>query len=205
MPSRPRNPGTLVAAAVLLFVYGGLLTICNLVGGVASAFNDPNDPMKLQETLNDEVPGHRLVTLGAIVVGFLLGAGMIVAGVGVLNRKPVARKTALFLCVLDIILVLASSAFNAIFVYPVMNRLFADMADQAQFPAPMGQFMAIWMWVALVLSILFASVFCGIIIALLNAAKSRAAFAGRFDPDPLDRLRDYDDLDEDRDPDLPHR
>ena len=79
------------------------------------------------------------------------------------------------------------------------------IARKRTIPAPMGQFMAIWMWVALVLSILFASVFCGIIIALLNSAKSRAAFAGRFDPDPLDRLRDYDDLDEDRDPDLPHR
>ena len=199
---RRKNPGTVTAAAVLLFVYGGMLTTCNLVGSAASAVNNPDDPMKLQETMVAEVPGYRLVSLGTMIVGFLIGAGMIFAGVGVLKLKPASRKTAIFLCFAQIVTVLASNVYSAILVFPVTSRLLADQANQAQMPPGLAQFMPAMMWAGLVFNLLFAAVFCGVIIGLLNAVKARAAFAGQFDEDPLDRLRDRDD-DFDDDPPPP--
>jgi len=193
MNHSPPRPGSVITAAVLLFVYGSLMLFCNLCGAGVVAANGGNDP-----AVANELPSHIYVQGVSMALGLLMAVGMIVAGIGILQLMPIARIAAYGLCLADIFVSLLDSTYQAIFVFPVTDKIIAQ-AIQNQPPAPFdfAQLMRGGQWFGLCLGISIVLAFCVPIMIFLSTRSARAAFAGEFQPEPprRDRFDDYDDDD----------
>jgi hypothetical protein len=81
------RPASYTTFAVLNFVYGGLLLLCAVCTGVDPSMevNHQDITAQLKAYLNQEVPGYSAIKIGGAVACFALAAGLIAAGVGLLQ------------------------------------------------------------------------------------------------------------------------
>jgi hypothetical protein len=190
----PKRPGTVVAAAVLLFIYGAFNLSCSFCAGISFVAGDPNEAQIAQE-----VPGYQIVNITQAVSNLLTGAAMIALGVGVLHLMPIARIGAFLVCSYEILMALAYTVYAIALVIPATQRVLAAQAqNNPQAAFDVGQLMNVFVWGSLVFADLLALSMCGLIMIFLSGKNVRAAFADEYEGDPRpDRLpRHYDDDDD---------
>ena len=193
-----RIPASVSTAAILLFVYGGMMVFCNTCGiAMASVGDDPG----MRDAMEKEVPGSGAVEVAAMVIGIALSLSMIVVGIGLYRLSPAARYAAFGVAALEIVITLVHSGYVAILVVPVQERL---LAAEAQNMPPMGfdfaGVMSTSMWVGLAMSVGACLAFCLPVIWFLSTPAARAAFErGYLEPLPSERRPRYDGYDEDED------
>jgi hypothetical protein len=207
MPRKPKTPGFVITAAVLLFIYGSLMLICSFCGiaqmvMVAAAPGPqgppgPGDFLGQERELAKRIPSYAAVEACVHVFNLALGVTMIAAGFGALGLKPFARLVGSGAAAADLVMTLAHGVYAAVVVFPVNNRIIEEQMPNA---VNIGDFTEGISWASLAFTFLLTLVFCIPIIAFLNAKKSRDAFAGKFELDPheerlakLDVFNDEDD------------
>jgi hypothetical protein len=195
MYDKPKTPGLVITAGVLLIVYGSLMLLCGICGGSALFINDPDG----EALMVKEVPGYTIVKIGEPVSNLLVGATMIASGIGVLQLMSIARIAAYVVCLYQIVFTIVRNTFTAIFVFPMMERLVAQQAqNQPPMPFDMGQIMKSSMWLGVAIAVLIPLVFCFPILYFLSVKPARDAFAGVLPEEPpQDRPPRYDGYDDD--------
>jgi sulfite exporter TauE/SafE len=192
-----KTPGTVISAAVCLFIYGGLMLLCVGCAGANPDAFDPNNPDN--ERLAKEVPGHAVIEIGTAVLNLPVGLLMILAGVGLLRLMPSARYLAYGITLFEIVLALLHSIHSAVWVIPAQNRIVAEQIPNLP-PGPFAELLLASMWGMLLFGLALVLVFLVPVIFLLSTRSARAAFASEyFDPPPHLRRRPYDDFDDDDD------
>jgi hypothetical protein len=207
MPRKPKCPGFVITAAVLLFIYGALKLICSFCGAAEMAIvaaapapqappgqPDFGDLFAGERELAKQLPSYTAVEGANNLLNLLLGGSMILAGAGALRLKRFARILGNGAAAADLVLTLAYLVYTAVVVFPVNDRIMEEqMQNAAAFASSISS-------ATLVFLFLLTLIFCAPIIGFLNAKKSRDAFAGKFEPDPheerlarLDAFNDEDD------------
>ncbi len=212
MPRKPKTPGFVITAAVLLFIYGSLMLVCSGCGvaqmALAAAAPAPEGPPRPDDVFAQErelakrIPSYTAVEASIHVYNLVLGVTMIVAGLGALYLKPFARYAGSGAAAADLFMTCTHGiVYNVLVVFPVNDRILEEQAQNGQIN--MAGFAQTATWGALVFGVLLTLVFCGLIVLFLNLKKSRDAFAGKFELDPeeerLARFDAFNDDDEDDD------
>ncbi|MSQ94996.1 MAG: hypothetical protein EXR98_10640 [Gemmataceae bacterium] len=201
MPRAPKRPATAITAGVILIVYGALLLICSFCGGAAMMIKPP-DQAGVEKMLQKEMPGYQIADLVNIGTNLVIGVGMIAAGVGVFQLMQSARITAYFLTAVQLVKSVVYSAYTAVVVFPVMQRVMAEqMKNNAPMPPNMDAIFQGSMLVGLILGLLIPLAFCLPIMVCLSLQSARKAFAGVNDAGPPedDHRAKRDDYDDDYD------
>lgn len=206
MSQTPRCPASVITAAVLLFVYGGLLLMCSICGAAETALlvaggnqpGNPNDLLAQERELARRIPSYTAVEGGLHLLNLLLGVTMILAGLGALYLKPIARRAGNAAVGVDLLLSLVHTAYAAIVVMPVNDQLLQEEAQNM--PFNVVDIAQAATWGTLAFAAILTLAFNVSILLFLNTQKSRDAFAGKFEPDPFqERLAKFDELAEDDD------
>ena len=200
MPYKTKRPGTVIAAAVLLIIYGAVNLTCAICAGASFLGKDADDPMQLDAMIEKDLPTYNIIQTGIAVSNLLVGGMMIVSALGVLRLMRSARIIALILGTYDVLMAILNSIYSIIFVFPVTERIFAQVAqNQPPMPLDFAQFMNGSLWFMLLFSLVTCLALCIPVIILLATRSARAAFAGEYmqDPPPEDYRSRYDDDDDD--------
>ena len=80
MSRSARLPGSIIAAAIIMFIYGALLLLCVGCNGIALGIKPP-DQMGLEAELDKNAPGHTVVQVVNVGFNFLFALGFIGAGI----------------------------------------------------------------------------------------------------------------------------
>src|SRR5262245_38071114 len=94
----PQRPGSYTTFAVLNFVIGGILLICSVASGIhptVATANNMDVTQQMIDFLNANVPGYSAIKVGGAIAGFLLAAGLIVGGIGLLQSSMWGRVLAI--------------------------------------------------------------------------------------------------------------
>lgn len=182
-------PGVVIAAAVIMFVYGGLLLLCVTCSGISLAAKPP-DHMGLQEALDKEAPGHNIVPVVVMGFNFLFAVGFIAAGFGVLWHSQIARYATYLICLAIFLITLASTIYNAVVVSPVtervMQRHMFQQAPGQRPPIDMGPFLVGGRILGIMIALGIPLLFCAPIVILLSVKSARDAFAGKIPAPPAE-------------------
>jgi hypothetical protein len=204
-----RTPGVVIAAASIMFVYGALLLICVGCSGLGIAMKDPHDQLGIEARLDKEAPGHMAVGIAGAAFNLLFAVALFACAVGVLFLSNIARYTTYLVCMAIPIVTLASSVYQTVVVFPVTERIMADMIQNQQKGAPppfdIGMIMKGSAALSLLIALAVPLLFCGPIIVLISMKSARRAFAGDFDEPrpPWEDDRDSRRLDDDDAPRKP--
>lgn len=173
-------PGNLTAAAILLMTYGSLMLLCSGIGAIQAVVGNSD----VNQQVAKEVPSHPLVNVAHAVSNFVVGGGMILAGVLLLNLSRLGQVMGLLLCCYELVGVVAHSAYLVAFVFPVTQRLVDEqMRNLPPGPLHVDQMARGSMWLSLGFTVILTVGFCGPIIGLLTSAKVRDAFHQDGDDD----------------------
>lgn len=205
--SQPRTPGSIIGASVIMFIYGALLVMCGACAGAMSLFQPQDDPMGINAALNQEAPGHWVVSVVSSVANILFGFLFIVSGIGVLRLSAFFRITAFLACAGILLTTIAGAVYTALVVLPVQQRvMLREMQNPNNPPLPFDVNMLLnaSMAFGLLISIGIPVLFCLPTAILLSMKSARDAFAGilpQGDDDPylVRRRPPRDDHDDDDD------
>jgi hypothetical protein len=184
--SQPRAPGSIVTAAVLMFVYGGMLLFCGVCSSASTAFQDEKAKAMHAELLK-EAPALTTISIVTNGIYLLLGLVFIVSGIGVLRLVKLFRGTAYLACAAILLITIASSVYTTIYVFPVQQRLILEDLQKNNPPMPidMNLVMSASMALGLLIGIGFPLLLCVLIVVFLNLKSARDAFAG-ITPEPAE-------------------
>jgi hypothetical protein len=209
MSETPKRPGVVLAAAIILFIFGGL-SLLGIFGAIipyvtpargAAPQRIGNQPAFVDPTpkLVQEEPALMGVITAFSVFGALLGAVKIWAGIGILQLRPSARVLGIIVSAITILLSIVQSTHSALFFVPAYLRLFRQ-----ENPPEIGNFTGLVeaiFWIATGLGIVVSIALWLTVILLLNCQRSRNAFAGITDEPLEERKREshsrYEDYEED--------
>lgn len=183
MSQSPRTPGAIIGAAVIMFIYGGLLLMCVLCGGIGLVAKDPGDPMGLEAMMDKEAPGHQVIQIGSVGFNFLFAISFFACGLGILWLNQIARFGTYLVCLGVMFVTAAGAVYNAVFLFPIQERVIAQQL-QAQGPAPfdISALMKGSMAAGLCIAVGIPLIFCLPIMILISVKSARMAFAGEFTP-----------------------
>lgn len=201
--SKIRTPGSVIGAAVTMFIYAALLMICVGCTGIGYVAKDPNDAFGVEAMMDKEAPSHQIVGIAGAAFNLLFSLTLFACGIGVLFLSNIARIVAYLTCIAIPLVTLAGTIYNITVVFPVQERMMAQQfqAMQQQQPgaAPpidFGMIMKGGAALGLLIAIGVPVLFCGPIIVLLSLKSARLAFAGETAQLPDDRrYTDTDDYD----------
>jgi hypothetical protein len=218
MANMGKRPGVVVAAAILLFILGGLsiLGACCGIGSVLMRDTlenmipkppeiqgkKPMDGMALNRQVEKELPSKVFVESGFHVFNLLLGLVKVGLGIGLLRLLSAARTFTFAIAVCSILTSMGQQLYEAIVVAPVMQRAFAEQAkDMPQEMQGLGTIMQAGAWGGAVLGIVISLAIWITVMVLLSGAKVRSAFAGADsessseddEEKPRSRYEGYDD------------
>jgi len=210
-----KRPTVLTVMGILNIVIGGLFLLCNLCVGIfALAFlgmSEQGGPLAVGINpirdwwtfMQAEVPGFAVITLGELVVNFVLFALLIVAGIGLLNVQNWARVLSIAYGILTILVKIGILIYTLAILNPATERWQQDFfrrhvggaaAPPGLESSPMNNVFQLF---GTVLGMTYAIV---LIIMMLLPSVS-AAFAGHYRPEGYDLDReDEDDLGRERRP-----
>ena len=72
----PTRPGTVIAAAVLLFLYGGLMLICSVCGALDAVAGNQD----MRAFMDKELPATEFISIIQVCSNLVIGVGMITMG-----------------------------------------------------------------------------------------------------------------------------
>ena len=201
MPRKPKTPGAVLGAGILVIIYGSIVFLFCGVCGSASLFL-PGDA-NAEAMAEKDMPAYQIVKIGEPVSNLVVGLALILLGIGLLRLVPAARLGLYLVAAYQILFLIARNVYMAIYVFPLMEDLVAnEVKNQGPVPFDIAQIVKGSMWAAVAISILIPVVFCLPAIFMLNLKSSRAAFAGEYVADPPDREESpprYDGYDDDDD------
>lgn len=125
MPRR-RTGSSFTVFAILNFIAGGSLFLCALTGAadMTVEVNNRDLTKELRAFLDAEIPGYSVYKIGGAVLGFLLGAGLIASGVGLLKGADWGRVLALVCAFVAVVHHVGTSVLQLFFVNPAMTKFF---------------------------------------------------------------------------------
>lgn len=197
---KPQRPGVVTAAAILLLVFGSLGIIGGVCGGAGLAVmfsldkllppkpaNQPDVFMgiRILPKLASEAPGYVPIMVGTTAFHLILSIAGIIAGIGAFKLKPSARTVGMSVAIGMIVLNLLSSVYQMAVVQPAQNRLMVQELGVG--PIPGGEASTVMTGVMLLFQVLFSAGIWLTVFFLLNSARSRDAFAGKW---PLQNAED---------------
>jgi len=182
--SKAKTPGSIFSAAIIMFVYGGLLLFCGVCGSASSLLQDEKTKA-MQAEMEKAAPALTVVSIASNASYLLIGVLFIVAGLGVLRLNKASRILAYVCCAVILLMTISSSIYTAIFVFPVQQRLIMEEMQKNNPPMPfdMNKLMTASMAFGLLVAIGVPLLFCVPILILLNVKTARDAFAG-VSPEP---------------------
>jgi hypothetical protein len=207
MSEKPKRPGVVLAAAIILFVFGGI-AVAEIAGAVFPYLASPAEIEKKElnkltltdptPTLVAEEPALMAVSAAFTVMGAIIGVVKIWAGAGVLRLKPSARTAGIIVAVVTILLSIMQGIHSALYVIPAYVRVFSrdNVPEIAEYAGLIeGLF-----WVSTGVQLIGSIALWLIVICLLNHPRSRNAFAGISDEsieetpaEPASQYSGYDD------------
>jgi hypothetical protein len=121
-----RRPASYTTFAVLNFIVGGFALLCSVCGGIEPTveINHRDVTPEFRAYLNQEIPGYTTYKVTGMVVGLLLGAGLITAGVGLLVGPGWGRVLAIVCCALAVLHHAGLAVFQLFLVGPAMTHFF---------------------------------------------------------------------------------
>ncbi len=202
MEARPNSPPSVITAAVLLLIYGGLLLVCGMCGAGGGALgmamqDKGGDQARIQAMMDKDAPGHQFVQWGSLALNFLVAFMIIGAGIGVLRWSPIGRMTAYLGIVLDLLVSCGSNIYQIVFIMPVTEKFLAEAMLQQQKqggPPPPFDIGALATGAGIFGVVLVVVVKLGFLVPAaicLNTAGARAAFSGQLKGPPSDDDRDW--------------
>jgi hypothetical protein len=123
----PRRPGGYTTFAIMNFILGGILLLCSVGSGIhpTVTINNQDATHQFIAFLNQQVPGYSVMKIGGAVVGFLLAAGLIVGGVGLLQNQNWGRVLAMVFAIVSLLHHAFLIVFQIFWVNPALDRFFA--------------------------------------------------------------------------------
>jgi hypothetical protein len=199
--AKPRKtPAAVIAAGILLTVYGALSLICGICGGIGLAVSDP----QAEAMLVQEVPGFTIAKFAEPISNLLVAVTMIASGIGLFLLIRAARTLAYVVLTYQILFVILRNLYQVIFVFPMMERILGpqlQMQNQGQpMPFDIGGLMKGTMWVTVILLVAFHFSMILATLFFLSVPSARKAFSGEAQPDDGNderRPRDEDGYDDD--------
>src|SRR5437763_636365 len=97
-----QRPTMVLVIAILNFVFGGLGILGSCVGGIVCLVmlnlpdpppGQPNPFPNALKFLANEVPSYTAFVMAGLVVGIIMAAALVLAGIGLLRMRPWARLT----------------------------------------------------------------------------------------------------------------
>lgn len=200
------RPGPLIAASVLMIIFG-ILTV--LGSGCLGAFvfapeliPGPlveENILGLDKRVVKEIPSYPIVESTAYIASLIVGLAIVVAGFGVYSLSERARKWGILLSALELVLEMLHNGYNAAVIVPLQNRL---DAEDLLIPGPEMEAIT---WGGLAVGMVITLVIWITIICLLCNARVRAACNGEFEESGRRRFDRFDDDDDDFDDRYPPR
>jgi hypothetical protein len=219
-----KRPGVVLAAAILLFVFGSFSVLRGCCGVFSEVLQGPiqgmmpqppavqgKKPVDINRRLAEEVPSKVYVLSTFHVIDFLLGIVKIIVGIGLLKMSSPARVLAFIVAGFTIFETIAESLYNVLVFMPAFERVFAEHLKNAPpMPIDFGALFKGSSWVGAALGIIVSLGIWLTVIFLLSGERVRTAFAdaGKEPPEPEKRRKPryegYEDEDEgDRPPSPP--
>jgi hypothetical protein len=144
----PQRPGSYTTFAVLNFVIGGILLICSVCSGIhptVTTNNNMDVTQQMIDFLNANVPGYSAIKVGGAIAGFLLAAGLIVGGIGLLQSSMWGRVLAIIFSMTSALHHGFLIIFQLFWVNPALDLLFARIPFISFFPKALAfMFMVFW-------------------------------------------------------------
>ncbi len=140
--------------------------------------------------MNDHIPSYLGVTIGTLIVSFLLDIMLLTAGIGLLGVKPWARRLSLVYAPLSILYHLANFLYSLLLVMPATDKMYAQYPALAGMSSIMTAASGIGVFLTLLLIVYPITV-----LVILLLPSTAAAFRGEV-PVDADDLRE-EELDED--------
>jgi hypothetical protein len=139
----PPRPASYTTFAVLNFIVGGFALLCSVCSGIDPTVdvNHQNVTPQMVASLNQQIPGYTTYKITGMVIGLLIGAGLITAGVGLLVGPVWGRIAALAVSGVGLLHHVALAIFQFFFVGPAMTRFFAGMGPFGGLFSTMPQFL----------------------------------------------------------------
>jgi hypothetical protein len=215
----PVRPGAVTAAGVLSIIYGGLFSLCGLVGvaGLAAQGGagqnmfpggaDPNQEKfqkELEKRLERDAPAFQTFQGASTVLGLVGALALFSGGIGLLGMHPWARTLTLVAALLTMVVTAIQLGYMVAYFIPAMNdSLQAVMpailqqqgaGQQEQQAMRVIETIVMLFIIGIIFFYVLIMIYLFIIVMLLRRQHVRAAFAGEAPPawndDTTERL-DY--------------
>jgi hypothetical protein len=195
---KPRTWSTTVQViGILHLVFGGLTFVFGLVGGVMQAIGVTNFmpkmpapppragmpafPTDMAERLlrymEEVLPFHRAALLTQAALALILSAILVIAGIGLLNKRPWGRKLSLAYGVLSIVFQIAGMVYTVAFMFPAMSDFYRQMEQEYPNLALLFSSARVGMWAGLV-AVPVGLIYPIVVLVLMTRRGVVAVFAG---------------------------
>jgi hypothetical protein len=134
-----KRPTVLTVMGVLNIVFGGLGLACYLcvglglvllfasVGGAGGAFPGGINPIAdMWDFMKRDVPGFAAISIGQILLSFVMSIILVVAGIGLLIMKPWGRVLSICYSIVTILAQIGALVFQLAIVNPATQRWAQD-------------------------------------------------------------------------------
>lgn len=219
MTEKPKTPGIVIAAGVIVILMG----CWSLLGGLCTGGGmlviaatpeppgpiQPGDPAAPVRFFIKEIPGYVAIQMAGLAISMLVGLGEIIAGIAAMKLKPMARILATLLLAFNLLLLLASTIYQVAVVMPKQQefvRLHPVIPAGQPQPFDVGAMTEVFTYFMLGCVGFIQLAITLTIILMLNSTTARNAFAGKLSPKEEEELQErklryegYDD-DDDRPP-----
>ncbi len=199
-----RRPTAVTVMGILNIVFGSLSLLCVTCLGLVflfmanqSGFGNP--VFEIWDAMKREMPAYPAVTTASLILGILMAAMLILAGIGLLNMQGWARVLSILYSIVMVLSQIGLLIFQLAYVLPGIQRVQQNFA--AAFgpgPGNSGDQTAGTVWNVLVATVFIVYAILLLIMMLLpgvSAAFSGHAGLGDYDRDGYDRDR-YEDGDD---------
>ncbi|MFL5341371.1 MAG: hypothetical protein ACJ8F7_14590 [Gemmataceae bacterium] len=206
---------TVLAILNLLFGAYGLFGLVMAIVAFSTALNlqpapipdKPADPLDIFGVMKEqtqfimtECPNYKTMNMFAVAVGAINALLLIVSGIGLLKMRPWARTLCYAYVALGLIATVVNTSYGMVATVPATTKYEQERNARLQKlgkpvpPATGGIGATIGVGVGAFCGILYPLV----VLGLMLAPSTRAAFSGRAPMADDERRRDADELDEDR-------
>jgi hypothetical protein len=200
----PPRPTWVTVIAIIHLVFGGFGLIAGVCGGIVQAIGPmkfvPQPPPpppgskvppfptdlapRLQRYLQTECPVYDTYLMTQIVLGLILSAMLVAAGIGLLSMRPWSRRLSLAYAAGSVAFQLAGVAYTLLFMIPAMTSFYEQIGKEYPAFAPFLMFSRVTAWMGAAAAPV-GLVYPIIVFVLLRRPGVAAIFAGASRPNDL--------------------
>jgi hypothetical protein len=204
--ARQQVPTAVVVVAILHFILGGIGLLSSLCGGIALAVGggdigrlfafNPEMQQQIetqQRVVTEHAPFYVAWQVEGFVVGLVLSALLVTAGVGLLRLRSWARSFSLVYAVVDILQTLLAASYTFVFYLPAYQEAVRQTHYRTAQEAEIARVTAQSMGIGMAFGFLLTLAYPVVVLVIMLLPSVAAAFRGetvRKEPE------DYRDPDE---------